>query len=209
MRIIDISQPVGTATAVWPGDRPFQLEWSLSRARGDSVNVAVPTLSVHTGTHIDGFRHIDDAGAVAADMPLDAYLGPCTVVDARGARALGPEHVAHLDLGRTERILFRTRDAVDATTFPAGFAHFTPELARRLAAAGLRLVGSDAPSVDPQDSKELAAHHILAAGGVAILENAVLTEVAAGDYILVALPLRFVEADSSPVRAVLIEGTLA
>ena len=40
MRIIDISQPVGTATAVWPGDRPFQLEWSMSRGRGDSVNVA-------------------------------------------------------------------------------------------------------------------------------------------------------------------------
>jgi kynurenine formamidase len=36
----------------------------------------------------------------------------------------------------------------------------------------------------------------------------VLTAVAAGEYTLIALPLRLVEADSSPVRAVLVEGRI-
>jgi len=55
------------------------------------------------------------------------------------------------------------------------------------------------------DSKTLAAHRALAEGGVAILENLVLDDVEPGRYTLVALPLRLVEADSSPVRAVLLE----
>ncbi|HSJ15653.1 MAG TPA: cyclase family protein [Longimicrobiales bacterium] len=206
MRIIDISQPVGTGIAVWPGDRELTLEWTLRRDAGDSVNVAGLGLSVHTGTHADGFHHVSDAGARIGDMALAAYLGRCTVVDARGAEVLEPRHVAHLDLARTERILFRTRETVNEREFPGDVAFLSPVLAAQLAGARLRLVGTDAPSIDPLDSKALEAHHILAEAGVANLESLVLTDVPPGDYILVALPLRLVEADSSPVRAVLLDG---
>ena len=201
----DISQPVGTDTAVWPGDHPFEIGWSLRRAQGDSVNVAVVTLSVHTGTHIDGGYHFDDDGRRAADMPLDRYIGASLVVDAAGVEEIGPDAVAGIDLAHEQRILFRTRPAVDATTFPEKFAAIAPELAGMLADAGVVLVGTDAPSVDPRDSKSLDAHHRLHAGGVAILENLVLSDVAPGRYTLVALPLRLLEADSSPVRAILLE----
>jgi arylformamidase len=206
MRLLDISQRVGTATAVWPGDHEVQLSWTMSCAAGHSVNVAALALSTHTGTHVDGFHHVRNDGARIGAMPLDAYVGPGTVVDARGAVAIGPAHVADVDLRTTKRVLFRTRDHVDEQTFPETLAPITPSLATLLVEAGVRLVGTDAPSIDPIDSKTLDAHHILAAGGVANLENAVLTDVAPGDYILIALPLRLMEADSSPVRAVLIAG---
>jgi arylformamidase len=201
----DISQPVGTDTAVWPGDRPFEIGWSMRRADGESVNVGVVTMSVHTGTHIDGGYHFDDEGRRAADLPLDPYVGPALVVDAPGVSELGPDAVAGIDLAHEQRILFRTRSSVDATTFPEEFAAITPELAGMLADAGVLLVGTDAPSVDPRDSKSLEAHHRLHAGGVAILENVILSDVAPGRYTLVALPLKLTEADSSPVRAVLLE----
>lgn len=203
--IHDISQPVGTRTAVWPGDHPFGIEWSLRRGAGDAVNVAVVTMSVHTGTHIDGGYHFDDDGRRAADLALDAYIGPALVVDAPGAAELGVDAIRGLDLEREKRILFRTRAAVDATRFPESFAAITPELASALADGRVLLVGTDAPSVDPRDSKTLDAHHRLHAGGVAILENLLLSEVAPGRYTLVALPLKLTEADSSPVRAVLLE----
>ncbi|HUF50181.1 MAG TPA: cyclase family protein [Longimicrobiales bacterium] len=209
MRIHDISQPLGTGTAVWPGDHPVEIGWSLRRAAGDAVNVARLTTSVHAGTHIDGWLHVTDAGEAAASMPLDAYIGRCTVVDAAGADVIDEGAVAQLDLSTVERVLFRTRAAVDETAFPPRFAHIQPALAQRLADAGVRLVGTDAPSIDPVDSKTLDVHHIFVHGRVAILENVVLSDVRAGEYTLVALPLRLVEADSSPVRAVLLEGTLA
>ena len=204
MKIHDISQPLGTDTAVWPGDHPVGIEWTLSRASGHSVNVAALNTSVHAGTHADGFLHVVDGGETAAAMPLDAYIGPCTVVDVTGVSVVTVQAVAGLDLRSIERVLFRTRQYVNPGAFPEPFAHIEPEVAVRLGEAGVRLLGTDAPSVDPVDSKDLPAHHALVRGRVAILENLLLTDVAPGEYTLVALPLRLVEADSSPVRAVLL-----
>ena len=75
--------------------------------------------------------------------------------------------------------------------------------AARLRDAGAVLVGTDAPSVDPFGSDDLPAHRVLAAAGIAILENLLLDEVPVGTYELIAYPLRLTEADASPVRAVL------
>jgi arylformamidase len=206
MRILDISQPLGSRTAVWPGDRPVEVPWTLRRDRGDSVNVAALIASVHAGTHADGFLHVADDGETAAEMPLDAYIGRCLVIDVAGRDSVAERDVASVDLRSAERLLFRTRDAVDETTFPDRVAHIDPALARTLADAGVRLVGTDAPSVDPLDSKTLYAHHAFVRGRVAILENLVLSHVEPGAYTLVALPLRLTDADSSPVRAVLLGG---
>lgn len=208
MRIHDISQPIGSRTATWPGDRPVEVDWTLRMEAGDSVNVAALMTSVHAGTHADGFLHVTRNGETAARMPLDAYLGRCTVVDVTGRSEVTSDAVSHLDLSDVQRILFRTRADADETVFPQPFAHIAAGLARQLADAGLRLVGTDAPSIDPVDSKTLEAHHAFVAGRVAILENVVLTDVEPGVYTLIALPLRLVEADSSPVRAVLIEGEI-
>jgi arylformamidase len=209
MRIHDISQPLGTVTAPWPGDRPVEVSWTQRIDGGDAVNVAALTTSVHCGTHIDGYLHIRRGAETAAQMPLDAYVGRCVVVDVTGREQVAESDVAGIDLRTAERVLFRTRRSVDATAFPEPYAHLSTALARRLGEAGVRLVGTDAPSVDPVDSKTLDAHHALIDGRVAILENVVLTDVAPGTYTLVALPLKLVEADSSPVRAVLIEGAMA
>ena len=205
MRVIDISQPVQSGTAVWPGDRPFSCGWSMRMADGDSVNVATLDMSVHTGTHIDGPLHFENDGAPAGAIPLDNCLGPARVVDVRGADVIDVDAVQYMDLATVERLLFRTRDEIDPMVFPASFPAISPELARMISAAGVRLVGTESPSVDPMDSKELETHRILAAGGVVILENVVLTDVEQGDYTLVALPLKLMEADSSPVRAALID----
>ncbi len=205
MIIHDISQPLSPATAVYPGDPPFRQRWALHRAQGDPVTLAEITLGVHSGTHVDGPGHTRDVHAPIGQEPLEPYIGPARVIDAAGAGALGAELLDGVDLQRTPRILLRSRHQVDASAFPHGFAALTLDLARRLVASGALLVGTDAPSVDPEGSEELEAHRILAAGGVAILENVVLDAVPAGEYVLVALPLRLAEADSSPVRAVLLE----
>ena len=175
---------------------------------GDSVNVAALTLSVHTGTHADGGYHVSGTGSRAAELPLGAYLGRAMVIDARG-RALDEALMNDVELAGIERVLFRTRDEVDATQFPEDFHAPSIGLARKLVSAGVRLIGSDAPSMDDFHSKTLEAHHVLVEGGVAILENLVLDHVEPGEYTLIALPLKLVEADSSPVRAVLIDGDLA
>lgn len=206
LKLHDISQPLAPSTAAYPGDPVFRQRWAMRREQGDPVNLAEITLGVHNGTHVDGPGHTRDIDAPIGLEPLQPYVGPARVIHALGSPSLGAGLLDGIDVGRTPRILFRSRRQVDPRAFPADFAGLTPELARRLVARGALLVGTDAPSVDAEGATELEAHRILGEGGVAILENIVLDEVPPGEYVLVALPLKLTEADSSPVRAVLVEA---
>ena len=206
MRIIDISQPLDTTTAVWPGDQPFGLDWTMRQDRGDSVNVASLTLSVHTGTHLDAPFHVEREGARIGEMQLDRFVGRVVVVDARDLGALDERVLQQFDPRAAQRVLFKTRGAIDPTEFPTSFAAPTEGLARQLVEAGIKLVGTDAPSMDDFHSKTLNSHRIFTAAGVALLENLVLTNVDPGAYSLIALPLKLTQADGSPTRAILLEG---
>jgi arylformamidase len=165
-------------------------------------------MSVHVGTHTDAPLHYDLSGPDIASVDLTRYIGRCRVVDVQGtgtpslipAAALTPAMLAG-----AERLLLRTRRTHDHRTWDPHFTALGPDAAKVLVAAGIRLVGIDTPSMDHADSKDLGGHHLLYEGGVAILENLDLRAVPAGDYELIALPLRIVNGDSSPVRAILRE----
>lgn len=207
-RIWDISEPIEPSTAAFPGDTPFSQEWVLRQENGGSCNVSTIRMSVHVGTHTDAPLHFDLAGSDIASVDLRHYLGRCRVASVRGegtpplvpASALTP---AMLD--GVQRLLLRTRDHHDHRTWDGSFTALGPDAARVLVDRGLLLVGIDTPSMDHATSKELPGHHVLHEGGVAILENIDLSSVPAGDYELIALPLRIVDGDSSPVRAILRE----
>lgn len=204
MTIYDVSRPISPETAVWPGDRPFERTWTERIREGATVNLSAITLSPHTGTHADAPYHVDDAGRPTDALPLEAYLGPATVVELRGVDALTEDHLADLDLSAIERLLIRTATSdLDAETWPARFLTLTADVAERFGEEGVRLVGVDSPSVDPQESQTLDAHKTLARHGVVHLENLWLRDVPPGDYWLSALPLRLEGLDAAPVRAVL------
>jgi arylformamidase len=202
-RLFDASRPVRSGTPVWPGDAPCSTHWTMQRSQGMSVNVCELRMSAHTGTHADGPFHVTDEGVRIGAAPLEAYVGPALLLDVTGRAAIDEEVVEPLLAIRPERVLFRTGAWTDPERFPEAFAALTPGAARRLAEAGVRLVGTDAPSVDPFDSRELAAHHALFEAGAAVLENLLLDGLPEEEYELIALPLRLEEADASPVRAVL------
>lgn len=69
----------------------------------------------------------------------------------------------------------------------------------------VQLIGIDTPSIDPASSKTLDSHQTILRRDMRVLENLVLDAVEPGDYELIALPLALVQADASPVRAVLRE----
>ena len=205
-RIIhDATRPVFPGMPVWPGDSPCRIAWTGRIARGAEANTAELSCSVHAGTHADGPYHVLEDGARIGDAPLDAFLGPAHLVDAGGLESIEADWLAaHLPPG-AERILFRTGCWRDPAIFPARFPAPTPDAARLLVERGIRLVGTDAPSVDPYDSPDLPAHRVLLRAGMGILENLLLDGIRPGAYDLIALPLRLADADSSPVRAILLE----
>jgi arylformamidase len=205
MQIVDISRVLREGTAVWPGDTPYELQQTLDRAQGDSVNLTTLTLSAHTGSHVDAPLHFTDAGASIDQVDLAPYWGPAQMVTVTKADGpLFPADFAAYDLSLAPRLLVRSKASdVDQALFPEAFVYPSPELADFLAGLGIILYGSDAPSMDHQDSKSLDGHNALAGQGIAILEWLDLRRVEDGLYELVALPLRIAAGDGSPVRAAL------
>ncbi|WP_244826177.1 arylformamidase [Caballeronia sp. TF1N1] len=206
MTLLDISPPISTDTPVWPGDTPVGIERVWRMEAGSPVNVARLTLSPHTGAHADAPLHYDEHGAAIGEVPLDTYLGACRVVHCIGAAPLVlPEHIADFldDDNAPPRILLRTYASAPLDTWDSAFCAAAPATVDLLAARGVKLIGIDTPSLDPQESKTMDAHRRIRAHGMAILEGLVLDAVAPSDYELIALPLKFSTLDASPVRAVL------
>lgn len=201
--LYDISPPIDGSLAVWPGDTPPRREVLLDRARGDAVTLSTLHATVHLGAHADGPNHVEAGGAGIDGRPLDDYLGPCQVVRVAIGRG-GLVTPAHLGVEVTApRLLIATGTYPDPGRFADDFAALDPGLVEHLHAREVRLIGVDTPSVDPFTSKELPTHKALGARGMAILEGLVLEGVPEGHYELIALPLRLVGFDASPVRAVL------
>ncbi|MGE5232841.1 MAG: arylformamidase [Acidobacteriota bacterium] len=201
--LYDISPPIGIGSPVWPGDTPYDCRLAWSMQAGAPVNVSALTTTPHLGAHADATLHTEPRGEAIGLAPLERYLGPCRVLKVPPTPLIEPRHLDGVELVRTPRLLFKTGSVEDRHRFPERFTALSPQLVSLLGERGVVLVGIDTPSVDPFTSKTLDAHHALARHDIAILENLLLDSVPEGVYELIALPLRLMEADASPVRAVL------
>ncbi len=203
-QIWDISPPVAPGSPVFPGDTPYSQEWTATLGPDCPVNVSRITLSPHVGAHADAPLHYDASGAAIGAVELDAYLGPCRVIHAIGKGPLVQwKHLQHAARDMPARVLVRTYERAPVDHWDAQLAAYSPATIERLAALGVRLVGIDTASIDPAESKALPSHQVIRRLNLRVLENLVLDDVPEGDYELIALPLKLMTADASPVRAVL------
>jgi arylformamidase len=202
-RIYDVTPPITEALQVWPGDTPPRREILMHMARGDSITLSTLHATVHLGAHADAPSHYGVDAPSIEERPLDLYLGPCQVMRVTMPRGslIRPD-----DLPRpiqAERVILATGTFPDPTRFNEDFAALDPSLVEFLHDQGVRLIGVDTPSVDTFNSKDLPVHSTFLKHNMAILEGLVLDGVPEGVYELIALPLRLVGFDASPVRAIL------
>ncbi|WP_209349254.1 arylformamidase [Pontixanthobacter sp. CEM42] len=203
-QIWDISQKLRPGLPVWPGDTEFAHEGTWAMDDGSPVNVSKLAMSTHSGTHADAPLHYDEAGLDSAASDLTPYIGECLVIDARGVGSeIDVGDLPHID--SADRVLFRTYEKFPHDKWEEGFTAIAAETIKWLAVQGVKLVGIDTPSIDPQNSKTMDAHKAVLAADMRILEGLVLDDVPEGRYELIALPLPIVGADASPIRAILRE----
>lgn len=169
---------------------------------GATCNVSSLTTSVHNGTHADAPLHILPGGDPAESLPLAAFVGPAVVLERDGALGLRRDELRDA-VGRGTRVLLRS-GRTERRTFPSTVPGIPPTWIEELARLDVPLLGTDLPSVDPDDSRELPAHRACLRNGMQILENLALAEAPPGRYRLLALPLKVARADAAPVRAVLL-----
>jgi arylformamidase len=205
----DVSLSIGLDTLTWPGDPPVGVERTKHLAVHGS-NVSDLRIGTHTGTHVDPPLHFVEGADGVDRVPLDLLVGPCVVSDARGMRGrLGPSELDRLDVpAGTERLLLRS-DNSDLwrrlpAEFPAEYVCLSPDGAAWVVERGIRLLGVDFLSVEQKGAPGHPTHVELLSNGVVVVEGLNLGEVEPGPYTLVVLPLKIVDGDGGPARAILI-----
>jgi arylformamidase len=203
-RLIDISPAITPLLGVWPGDVAFRRDVALDMTQGAHLTLSSMTTTLHLGAHADGPNHYVAGGRGIGEVSLEPYYGLCQVMHVKVGRGerIRPRHL-HARI-EAPRLLLRTGSFPDPNDFNNDFASCSEELIDHLAAHDVCLIGIDTPSVDLFPDQTLESHNAIGRHGMAILEGLVLDEVSDGLYTLVALPLKLMEADASPVRAALL-----
>jgi len=205
-KILDISRAISENAPVYPGDEPLRMEPVCAIRPGSPASITRLHWTTHFLTHLDPPSHFFKDGRALDQFPLDRFINEALVVEIAGGR-VEPADLPSADAMRGRSVLFKTRRSVesDPRHFDEHHSSLASEAARRIAQAGANLVGIDTPSVDRHGDEAFPVHRTLLGADVLILEGLDLAAVAPGRYQLIALPLKIVRGDGSPVRAVLLE----
>jgi kynurenine formamidase len=202
-RIVDLSQPVGPDTPVFPGDGPVRIEI----VDETTMNLSRIELSVHTGTHMDAPFHFFQGAATIDRVPLERCMGLAVLIDLRSIPAGSEIRRDHLESRRDT--LRHARIAVLHTGWSKQWGsqryfrdhpRLSGDAAEFLVDSGVELTAVDMPSVD---QAPYLAHKVLLGAGVPIVENLTnLDAIGADLFELIVLPLKLAGRDGSPVRAI-------
>jgi arylformamidase len=205
-KFFDITPKISSRLGVFPGDQAFTRNVNLSFSQGENLEVSSITTTVHLGAHADAPSHYHVQGQTIEKRSLGPYMGLCQLIrieNLKSGERVMPEHLGNMSIA-APRILIDTKSFPNPENWNSEFNSFSPELLEFLSAKGVKLVGIDTPSVDPESSKALESHQVLYAKNLSVLEGLLLKDVPEGVYTLIALPLPIENGDASPVRAILL-----
>jgi arylformamidase len=210
MSIYDITVPISPSMSRWPGDPEVEVSPEMTIAE-HGYNLSRISMGTHTGTHVDAPRHVLGGGNTVDRIPLDLLIGKAYVFEVQPSDgwAIQPGDLTELGLPRdAKRLLLKTSNSDLWGTAPEffehSFVHLSKKAAHWLAGRGVNLLGIDYMSVDGFPDKDLPSHHELLEAGVAIVENLDLSRIQPGVYDLMVLPLKLLDGDGAPARAVLV-----
>lgn len=209
----DISVSVHPGLLVWEGDPPLVIRSAASIERGDIANVSRLEIGAHTGTHVDAPVHFVPGRKGVDSLNLDTLIGPAYVVDLSDvvceitARDFAQANIPE----NTIRLLCKTSNSRLWSKLPSSFDRdfvgISPDGAQWLIDHGIELVGVDYLGVERFESvgKGAPTHHALLEKEIIIVEGLDLSDVPAGIYMFICLPVKLKDLDGAPSRAILIK----
>ncbi|MDR1410161.1 MAG: cyclase family protein [Oscillospiraceae bacterium] len=195
MKIIDITRELFSAP-IYPDDIIPVMERTKHISAECCCNYSQMLLGAHSGTHADAPLHFIEGGADVSTLPNNALIGECQVVETPPG-VLTADYVEHCFPPKCERLLIKCAGTEDQ------HCCLSTDAAEQLAEWGVRLIGTDAPSIAPSGN-ERKPHVALLRHGIVILENLDLSQVRPGRYFLIAAPLKLEGAEAAPARVFLL-----
>jgi arylformamidase len=205
----DISVPLKQGMVYFPTDPvPPKIYRFHDRELGAKVTMSMLEIISHTGTHIDSPLHFIDGGTTISDMPLDATIGPCRVIEIKDPQKIKVPELEKHNIKKGERLLFKTRNSPKTYTsdkFVEDYVYLDGAAADYLAEKKIILFGLDNITIGHfKETDNLnKTHRALLGAGIYILEDCALGDVPPGVYELLCLPLLMWKGDAGPCRAIL------
>lgn len=208
MRFIEISYPINSNIAIYPGNPEFKLERELSIEKGDSTNVSLIRIGSHTGTHIDAPNHIFTDGPSLDLIPLERMNGRAKVFDVSGYKEINYTILKDFNIELDDIVLFRTDNSLKWSCDGVldDYVTLTYESADYLAEKRIKMIGIDYMTIErPRAKREIgkSIHKKLLSNNVLILESLNLKNICIGEYELFCLPPLIEGLDGCTVRVVL------
>ena len=202
---IDITMTIKSGMVHWPSDPPVRISHMKNMDKGDANNVSLIYMGAHAGTHIDAPLHFIAGGKSLDEMPFDATIGRARVLAIKDRVCITPRELKAYRIKRGERILFKTANSNHWKTnkFIKNFVYISPAAAEYLVSKRVRTVGIDYLSVGGYHNDSVQTHRILLGAGIWVIEGLNLKAVKPGYYDLICLPLKILNSDGAPARAVI------
>ena len=205
-RWLDISVSLYDGMAHWPKDPEVRIRAARDIRKGDSCTVRLLSMGSHTGTHMDAPSHFLKGGRPIDRMPIESTVGPARVILIKDQGFVTVRELEGKNIRSGERILFKTRNSTrcwKGKKFVKDFVYVSEPAAAYLARKRVRMVGIDYLSVGSFYLGGSAVHKKLLEAGIWIVEGLDLGKVSPGRYDLICLPLKILNGDGAPARAVL------
>ena len=204
---IDVSMDIEDGMLHWPSDPEVEIDDYSDIKKGAASNNSKITCGVHTGTHMDAPRHFIDDGAGVDKFNLNTLIGQCRVIDVPvDISPISKEFLEPINIKNGDRILFKTKNSEwinkGDRNFHTDYVCVNPEAAKYMVEKGVILVGIDYLSVEGYHVGH-DTHKTLLGAGVIVIEGLNLFNVSAGDYKLIALPVKIKDSNGAPARVIL------
>lgn len=207
MKIFDLTQMICGSMQVYPGTEAPKLTECNSYS-SDGFRETLLRMSSHTGTHMDAPAHMNPNAKTLDEKSVGDFCGKAYVLDCRHTDSISLSMLQSAELSGVQFLLLCTGqdEKWGQPDYFTGFPVLTEDAALYAASLGLKGVGVDAISVDPVFGSSFPVHDILFLNDMVSVENLCgLSRLSGKTVFFAALPLRFQNADGSPVRAIAIE----
>ena len=210
-KIVDLSWEFTADTPIYPGD-PEPSVTVATTLENEGYNLSTLVMGTQTGSHVDAPYHFSNEGATIDQMELDFFLGDAIVVRVTNKKA--EEAITMEDIEPYKEqitpgkiVLFNTNWYKKRGT--EEFFHHpyvNGEVAHYLVEQGVRFIGIDTINADQTGGTEFPVHDLFSENRLMIGENwAFFDKIDFENPYVIALPMKLVGCDGSPVRAIAVE----
>jgi len=210
MRVIDLTHFIAEDMPVYPGTEGPKLQPANTYEK-DGFKETLMTMYTHTGTHMDPPAHLYEGRTTLDKFPITQFVGKAFVVKCSDLKEGQKITMEYINKDREKA------DAADFLLFNLGwdkrwgteayfgdYPYIDDEVVDYIIDRKKRGVGLDVIGIDPIADENLTIHKkLFAKNEIIVIENLMDLDKCGDDlFTFCALPLKHIDADGSPIRAI-------